>query len=131
MADHPANSFDDVASKQRVLRALLAISQDNGIAPVIVAGKSTPVAAFLVTIGLRRFTLIEGGWAWPHGRAAIVARYLHEGADVYVNVERAAASLVLPRDDDEAEERIELAQRYGWDTKLWPLVHLIPPPAPG
>ena len=35
--------------------------------------------------------------------------------------QRRAASLVLPRDDDEAEERIKLAQRYGWDTELWPL----------
>jgi dolichyl-phosphate-mannose-protein mannosyltransferase len=122
--------FDDVASKQRVMNELLAIPESGGAGPVIVAGESTPVAGFLVATGLRRFRIIEGGWAWPHGRAAdVVARYLREGADVYVNVERAPASLVLPRDDDEAAERIELARRYGWDTRWWPLVYLIAPPA--
>jgi hypothetical protein len=122
--------FDDVDAKKRVLRALLAIPQGQQIPPVIVAGESTPVASLLVMTGARKFQLIEGGWAWPRGQAAgIVARHLRQGAAVYVNVGRTPASLVLPRDDGETVERIDVALQYDWDVEHWPLVRLMPRPS--
>ena len=124
--------FEDNKRVERVYDALQAIPQTSTeIAPVVVPGIGFPMANHLMRMDQKNFTVVTSGWDFPHNRLAqIVAEYVRQGREVYVNVEGHSKER-QSRDSGEWAETVSVAKQYEWDRRTWPLVRLIPSEAKG
>ena len=118
--------FDYVDSQQRTYHAMRALPENSAV----IAGPGTPVANYLNRLGHKHFYIIGSGWGWPgEGLAKDVAGCIADGRPVYANLDYVWHRSL--RKSSEWDELEQVARGYRLDYQHWPMVELVPHPAPG